>query len=132
MRLFKKKRLPTSPTKYPNGTFIETEDGYFYIATDTKRYKITTRRVLDSWSPHRVTQSTEAALSKYRIASKLKFRNGSLLYSQSDGKMYLVSDQKIRHIRNPDVLDLIGAVRADAVWVSEAEIKLHEEGVPLD
>jgi hypothetical protein len=71
-------------------------------------------------------------VSSYRVAGKMKFRNGSLLYSQASGKMYLVSEGKIRHIRNPDILTLIGAVRDEAVWVSSAEIKLHEEGETLD
>lgn len=124
--------LPTTKTKYPIGTFIETEAGYFYIFSDIKRLRIITNRILDSWAPHRVAKTTEAAVSSYRIASKLKFRNGSLLYSQANGKMYLVSENKIRHITNPDVLPLIGAKRSEAVWVSSAELKLHEEGEPLD
>lgn len=62
----------------------------------------------------------------------MKFRNGSLLYCQADGKMYLVSENKVRHITNPDVLPNIGAKREDAVWVSLEEINLHEKGVPLN
>jgi hypothetical protein len=125
---------PTTKTKYPVGTFIETEQGYFYILNNetNKRLRLITSRVLDSWAPHRVATSTEAAVSSYRIAGKMKFRNGSLLYSQASGKMYLVSENKICHVRNPDVLSLIGAERSEAVWVSSAELKLHEEGVPLD
>jgi hypothetical protein len=128
----KQNLLPTTPQRYPNGTFVETEKGYFYILSPEKRLRILTQRVLDSWAPHRVAKATEAAVSSYRVAAKMKFRNGSLLYSQASGKMYLVSDNKIRHIRNPDVLSLIGAHRNDAVWVSAAEIKLHEEGEPLE
>lgn len=132
MRRSNQSHLPTTPQKYPDGTFLETEKGYFYIAAPGKRYRIITKRILDSWAPHRVAASTEAALSSYRVAAKMKFRNGSLLYSQASGKMYLVSANQIRHIRNPDVLHLIGASRNEAVWVSAAEIKLHEEGEPLD
>jgi hypothetical protein len=62
----------------------------------------------------------------------MKFRNGSLLYSQASGNMYLVSDNKLRHITNPDWLTYLGARRADAVWVSLAEINLHEKGEPLN
>lgn len=130
--LRKKPSLPTKPTKYPEGTYIHTEKGHFYISTAQTRFRFITERILESWAPHRVAESTEAALSSYRVAGKMKFRNGSLLYSQASGKMYLVSDKKIRHIRNPDVLDLIGAKRSEAVWVSSAELRLHEEGEPLD
>lgn len=62
----------------------------------------------------------------------MKFRNGSLLYSQSDGTMYLVSENKLRHITNPDWLGHLGFTHRDAVWVSEEEIRLHKMGPTLD
>jgi hypothetical protein len=61
----------------------------------------------------------------------MKFRNGSLLYSQASGRMYLVSANKLRHIINPDVLTALGRKRSAAVWVSLDEINLHEKGEPL-
>jgi hypothetical protein len=127
------KKPPTPLNEYPQGTFLETERGYFYVASPFKRYRFTTTRVLDSWSPQRIVKTTEdnPAVKKMKIAAKMKFRNGSLLYSQADGKMYLVSENKVRHITSPDILTGLNMVRNDAVWVSSDEIKLHEEGVPL-
>jgi len=122
---------PTSPVEYPSGCFVKTEKGYFYIVNDSKRYRLTTKRVLDSWNPHRVIETTEAAVRGYRITAKMKFRNGSLIHNLADGKIYLVSDGKRRHVTSPDVLVRIGATRKDIVSVSLDEIKLHEEGVPL-
>jgi len=61
----------------------------------------------------------------------MKFRNGSLLFSQSTGRMYLVSEGRLRHITNPDVLAALGFTRSDAVWVSKSEINLHEMGEEL-
>lgn len=128
----KKYQPTTTPTEYPAGTFLHTESGYFYIKGPGKRLRFITKRVLDSWMPHRVVETTEAAVSKYRVTGKVKFRNGSLLYSQASGRMYLVSENKLRHITNPDVLTIIGAERSDAVWVSLEEINLHEEGAVLN
>lgn len=118
---------------YPVGTFLETEKGFFYVVTPTKRYKFTTKRSLNSWSPQRIAKASEgdASVKKLRVASKMRFRDGSLLYCQADGKMYLICQHKACHIQSPDVLDAIGAVRSDAVWVSLAEINLHEQGEPL-
>jgi hypothetical protein len=120
-------------SEYPEGTFIKTEKGYFYVVSDVKRYRFTTSRVLDSWAPQRIIETTEnnPAVKRLRIAAKMKFRNGSLLYCQADGKMYLVSNKKVRHIKSPDILTGLSMKRKDAVWVSEDEIKLHEEGEPL-
>ncbi|HUC20202.1 MAG TPA: hypothetical protein VMR98_01765, partial [Candidatus Polarisedimenticolaceae bacterium] len=87
---------PTSPTEYAAGTFVATEKGYFYIVGPGKRYRLVSARVLHSWSPQRVVQSTEAAVSKYKIAAKMKFRNGSLIWNLSDAKIYLIENGKRR------------------------------------
>lgn len=122
---------PTRPTKYPHGTFVETEKGYFYIREDAKRYRVISDRVLQSWAPHRVAKSSEAALAGYRIVARLKFRNGSLIWSLSDGKMYLIENGKRRHVVSPDALSIIGAVQDEALVVSSEEIQLHEIGEEL-
>lgn len=122
--------LPTKPTEYPAGTFIETEKGYFYIATANKRYRIISKRVLDSWAPPRVVKTTEAAVGKYRIAAKMKFRNGSLIHNIADGKVYLVVDAKRCPMVSPEAFERIGAERSRkfVTTVSLAEINLHELG----
>lgn len=126
---------PLKPVKYPAGSFVETEKGYFYIAGEDKRYRLTTKRCLDSWSPHRVIKTTEAAVAKYRVAMKMKFRNGSLIYSISDGKVYLIVEGKRRHVVSPEAYTLIGVdhenLRRSVVQVSIEEINLHPEGVPI-
>lgn len=121
-------------TEYPAGTFLKTENGYFYVYDATTRYRFTTTRVLESWSPQRIAEAseTDAAVAKMKILAKMKFRDGSLLYSHADGKMYLVSDRKLRHITNPDVLTALGANRKEAVWVSLDEINLHKLGETLN
>lgn len=131
----RKHKYPTKAlNEYPQGTFIKSEKGYFYVLSSARRLRFTSTRVLDSWAPQRIVEVSEsdAAVSKMRVAGKMKFRNGSLLYCQADGKMYLVSDNKIRHIRSPDILSGLNMRRQDAVWVSYDETQLHEEGVPLD
>lgn len=127
----------TLPNNLPVGTFFHTEKGYFYVvqaASTVARYRFLTKRVLDSWAPVNVVEASESdpAVSKLKIAGKMKFRDGSLLYSQASGKMYLVSGHKLRHITNPDWLDWLGFKRSSAVWVSKAEINLHEIGESLD
>lgn len=128
-----KRQSPTlsEPVEYPLGSFLRTEKGYFYIVAPGKRYSITSKRCLSSWSPHRVIDSSEAALSKYRVAAKLKFRNGSLIHGFADGKMYLIESGKRRHIQSPDAFERIAGRIQDVVAVSLNEINLHPEGEPL-
>lgn len=134
MRLRRTKSNQTKPSEYPAGVFLQTEKGYFYVYSSTQRYRFLTKRVLDSWNPINVVMASEEdpAVKKLIIFAKMKFRNGSLLYSQANGRMYLVSDNKLRHITNPDWLGWLGLTHQDAVWVSEDEIQLHEIGMTLN
>lgn len=121
----------TNPIEYPVGSAVRTEEGLFYIKSKTIRMRIPSERVLESWSFHRVITSNEVCLKSYKILGKLGFRSGSLLYNIATGKMYLVSENLLRHVQSPEALDLIGAVYDDAVTVSNTDIKLHDEGLPL-
>lgn len=124
----KAKTLPESPVDYPAGTFISTQRGYFYIVSPSKRYRILSERVLNSWRPLRVVETTEAAVANYRISAKLKFRNGSLIHNIADGRIYLIESGERRHVTSPDVLERIGATGKDVVTVSIDELLLHQEG----
>lgn len=124
--------LPDAPVEYPSGSFVRTEKGYFFISAPNKRLRIISLRVLASWAPQRVIKTSEAAVAKYKVTSKIKFRNGSLIWNLADGKLYLVEGGNRRHITSPEALDRIGARRSDALTVSLDEINLHPEGEPLN
>lgn len=131
--LRKKSSKPRLLSEYPSGVFLHTEKGYFYVHSPTVRYYFLTRRVLDSWSPQTIIEASEddAAVKQLTIFAKMKFRNGSLLYSQANGSMYLVSGSKLRRITNPFALDALNLHRKDAVWVSPDELNLHEMGLDI-
>lgn len=123
-------QLPQKRTEYPAGTFIETEKGYFYIVDNTKRYRCLSRRVVDSWSPHRIVKTTERAVSHYRVSAKLKFRNGSLIHNVADGKIYLIVQGKRCPMVSPEAFERLGAepTRKHVISVSKAEVEMHELG----
>jgi len=117
---------------YPVGSAIRTDEGnLYYIKSAAVRMRIPSERILDSWSSHRVITSNEIALKNYKIMGKLGFRAGSLIHNVADGKIYLVSENKLHHIQSPEALELIGASYDDAVTVSIDDIKLHDIGEPL-
>lgn len=127
-------KIPLQRVEYPVGCFIQTDKGYFYISSNSPNYKrlrILTKRLLNSWSPLAVIVTSEKAVSHYRVAAKLKYRNGSLIHNYADGKLYLISEGKRRQIVSPDVLQFLGLRLVDAVDVSQDEINLHEEGEPI-
>lgn len=121
--------LITSPTNFPSGIAVKTDTGTYWIK-DNKKYKLISERAAESWRFIEVL-ATDAALSNIKSAGKLGFRDGTLIKNISDGKIYLVSQNKRRHIISPDVFDRYGLNRSLLIEVSEAETNMHELGENL-
>ena len=132
MKLFKNTSSTltiSQPTNFPSGLAVKTDKATYWIK-DGKRYKLISDRAAKSWM-FTTVNATEAALSGIKLVGKLGFRDGTLIKNIADGKMYLVSQNKLRHIVDPDVFDRYGLDRSIIIEVSEAEIKAHELGENL-
>lgn len=121
--------LVTSPTNFPSGLAIKTEKGTYWIK-DGKRFKLISERAEASWR-FNLINATESALSEIKIAGKLGFRDGTLIKDISDGKLYLISQNKKRHIINPDSFVKYGLDRSSFIEVSKSEADMHELGEDL-
>ena len=130
-KLFKNTQslLITSPTNFPSGIAVRCDKNTYWIK-DGKRYKLISDRAAKSWM-FTTVNATEAALSGIKLVGKLGFRDGTLIKNIADGKMYLVSQNKLRHIVDPDVFNKYGLDRSIIIEVSESEIKAHELGENL-
>ena len=100
--------LITSPTNFPSGIAVKTDKAIYWIK-DGKRFKLISDRAAESWK-FTTVNATESAVSGMKLAGKLGFRDGSLIKNIADGKIYLLSQNKLRHI------------------VSDNEINAHELG----
>ena len=132
MRLFKNTHstlIISQPTNFPSGLAVKTDKATYWIK-DGKRYKLISDRAVKSWM-FTTVNATEAALSGIKLVGKLGFRDGSLIKNIADGKMYLVSQNKLRHVVDPDVFNRYGLDRSNIIEVSELEIKAHEIGEDL-
>jgi len=126
--LFKKKlSIKLFTPNVPSGLIAYTEKGYFYIKGN-KRFKFVSERAMSSWSLP-IVKTKEEKLAGVTIMGTLGLRDGSIAKDISDGKIYLISDNKRRHITNPDVLIWLDSSIID---VSQKDILAHEEGDPLD
>jgi hypothetical protein len=129
MRLFKNtSNISTisQPTNFPSGIAVQTDKATYWIK-DGKRYRLISDRAAKSWC-FTTVKATESALSGTKLVGKLGFRDGTLIKNIADGKMYLVSQNKLRHIVDPDIFIKYGLDRSNLIEVSEAEIKAHDIG----
>lgn len=131
MRLFKntKRALISSPTNFPSGLAVKTDKATYWVK-DGKRYKLISDRAAKSWS-FTTVDATEQAVAGIKLVGKLGFRDGSLIKNIADGKMYLISQNKRRHIVDPDSFDTFGLDRSMVIEVSEAEANMHVLGENL-
>ncbi|QIN94035.1 hypothetical protein PP459_gp199 [Streptomyces phage Wakanda] len=121
--------VPTTPTNYPYGLCIQTEAGYF-LMREKFRFRIPTERVLESWN-FKVIPSSELAVKHIKVGGKIGFRDGTIIHNMADGKHYLISQNKRRHIIDPDVWERYGLDWGDVILVSENEANLHSDGEVL-
>jgi len=116
----------SSPTNFPSGIAVKTDKDTYWIK-DGKRYRLISDRAAKSWS-FTTVNATEAALTGFKVAGKLGFRDGALIKNIADGRIYLVSQNKLRHIVDPDSFTKYGLDRSKVIEVSETEISAHDLG----
>lgn len=122
-------KIVSSPTLFPSGIAVRTEKNVYWIK-DGKRFKLISERAVKSWA-FTIVNATEASLVGSKIVGKLGFRDGTLIKNIADGKMYLISQNKRRHIKDPDVFDRYGLDRSSIIEVSESETDMHDLGEDL-
>lgn len=130
-RLFRNTQttLVESPTSFPSGIAVKTDKATYWIK-DGKRFKLISDRAAKSWA-FTTVNAKESALSTTKVVGKLGFRDGTLIKNIADGKLYLISQNKRRHIVSPDVFDKYGLDKYSVVEVSEAEANMHNLGEQL-
>ena len=131
MKKMLKKKISkiSSPTIVPSGLAVKTDKAIYWVK-DGKRYKLISDRAAKSWSFTTVS-ATEESVAGMKIVGKLGFRDGTLIKNIADGKMYLVSQNKKRHIVDPDSFNRYGLDRKSVIEVSEAEANIHQLGENL-
>ena len=123
------KSLITSVTNFPSGIAVKTDKDTYWIK-DGKKYRLISIRASDSWS-FTTVNATESALTGFKLAGNLGFRDGTLIKNIADGRIYLVSQNKLRHVVDPDSFTRYGLDRSKIIEVSEIEISAHDLGEKL-
>ena len=126
LRNTKSTLIISQPTNFPSGIAVKTDKDTYWIK-DGKRYRLISDRAAKSWS-FTTVNATEAALTGIKVVGKLGFRDGTLIKNIADGRIYLVSQNKLRHIVDPDSFTKYGLDRSKVLEVSEAEVSAHDLG----
>ena len=128
MKLFKNTQihLINLPTNFPSGVAVKTDKASYWIK-DGKRFKIISDRAEKSWS-FTTINATEGSLINIKLVGSLGFRDGTLIKNIADGKIYLISQNKRRHIIDPDSFTKYGLDRSKIIEVSESETNMHDIG----
>lgn len=116
---------------YPSGTVVKTLTGNYWYIKGKNKFLIPTDRVLQSWKFGSYALTAQDNLDGYKNAGKLGFREGTLFYNHADGKVYLVSANKKRHITDPDAYAKYGLNEENIIEVSDDEANLHDDGEVL-
>lgn len=127
----RKQSRPQTPINYPSGLVVDTGSDLWYVRGN-KRYRVYSDRTFKSWRFDTVARGSEQSLRGFETAGVLGFRDGSLLKNIANGKIYLVSGNKLRHIVTPDAFDKLGLDRSKIVLVADKEARLHDEGEPIE
>ena len=128
LKVFQKKQQPLkeySPI-VPSGLIAHTESVYFYIKGN-KKFKFISERSVASWGLP-IIKTIDKQLNKLVLTGTLGFRDGTLVKDISDGKIYLISDSKKRHIVEPDVLEWLNS---EIIEIGQKELFVHDEGEDL-
>lgn len=127
--LKKNQKQISNPVILPSGLAVKTDKAVYWVK-DSKRYKLISDRAAKSWS-FTTVKATEQAVSGMKLVGKLGFRDGTLIKNIADGKIYLISQNKKRHIVDPDSFDRYGLDRKTIIEVSEIEANAHNLGENL-
>ena len=124
-----RRRRKTNPT-VPGGLIARTEKGDFLVK-GAKRFRFVSNRARDSWKLQPI-ETNEEAMKDTKISGLLGFRDGTVIRDISSHKIYLISEQKRRHIVSPDALKNLGFAMKDIILVSAKEASVHQDGELLN
>ena len=113
---------------YPSHTFIKTIDGELHYYQNGKLFSVPSDNILKSWRPVAVALAYDVDHLTSSHGGVLGFRNGSYLESYADGKLYIISGNKKRHITSQESLDALGLTSISPLVVSKSDLEYHVTG----
>lgn len=128
-------RIITLTSLYPQGALLQdNKTGGVYYVEDGIKYPIWQKEIMQVNYPNlKLTQISSDELAKYVTAANgVSFRDGTLIKSVADSKVYVISNGQRRWISNEQTFKQLGYDFANVKTVSEKVVSLHPLGQDLD
>ncbi len=118
--------------KYPDGSLLQVdgEPGVWLIEYGQKRPFYSKGALISRYDINNVILVDKNALNAYPTGNPIKYAQYSLLKTP-DGKIYLLADDKLRHIINMDVFRTIGFNIEEVISMDAGEVSLFKPGEPI-
>jgi hypothetical protein len=132
---YKEGRKITLKSLYPQGALLQdNKSGGVYYVEDGIKYPIIDKEILlASYQDYKITQVSSEELAQYvTAATGVGFKDGSLIKSSSDSKVYVVSNNKRRWVANEYTFSQLNYKWYNIMEVSDKVMALHPEGEILD
>ncbi|MFZ5365580.1 MAG: hypothetical protein ACOZBH_05315 [Patescibacteria group bacterium] len=117
---------------YPDGTLIQVKDepGVWLIDHGTKRPFLSRGALVSRFDLKDVISVDKSVLSGYPMGLPIKFPQHSLL-KDPGGNIYLLSDDRLRHIESMEVFRMIGFNLEELIDITADEAKMFNPGDPI-
>ena len=128
-------RKITVNSLYPQGALLQDKkSGGVYYVEDGIKYPIADKTIMKANYPKfKITAVSSDELNKYITAANgVKLKDGVLIKSKTDPKVYVVSNGERRWIANEQTFKQLGYKFSNILDVNDIVLNLHAEGQALD
>lgn len=131
--------FPTGPAVtlndlFPTGRLLKskTTGGIVYVDAANIKHPIVSRDILKSqFNSQIAAKATDAEIAGYQLGDPVKFKDGELIGSKTDGKVFVVANGTRRWIPNLESFKELGFQTKNIIWTDDRSIAVQPLGDPL-
>lgn len=124
----------TENDAYPNGRLLRSKQtgGIVYVDSQNTRHPIFSREIYRSQFRGQTSIPVDGTtIDALPLGDPVLFRDGELIGTKVDGRIYFVSNGQRRPIPSPQVFRQLGFKTKNIIWTSDRAIAIHPVGEPL-
>lgn len=124
----------TESDLFPTGRLVRSKEtgGVAYIDSKNVKHAIHSREVVRSQFKGQLAQSvTEGELASYSIGEPVKFRDGELIASKIERRIYFISNGTRRLVPDMETFKELGFKMKNIIWTNDRSVQAHTIGLSL-